>query len=213
MIFALLMYYVHTCTCIYGIVCLCYRHVHRCWYRYVHRCWYMYGHCTHTSVHVHSCTSFPIIPDQPCDAGESLLRAGAAPSELPPSWHQSVQLTDHPGAACHVQIATATGSPHGMYVPDHQRTGCAYPLHKSGWPYHVYTLYIQLFILCIYIVHTWFIHWHTMYMCTDYTMPAPLRQFPLRTRLSPLPITSSSLCTVPIDRNQPIGIYTVEQGI
>ena len=47
----------------------------------------MYGHCTDTSVHVHNYTSFPIIPDQPCDAGESLLRAGAAPSELPPSRH------------------------------------------------------------------------------------------------------------------------------
>ena len=72
----------------------------------------MYEHCTHTSVYVQNCTSFPIIPDQPCDAGESLLRAGAGPSELPPSWHQSFQLTDHPGAACHVQIATAKGSPH-----------------------------------------------------------------------------------------------------
>ena len=72
----------------------------------------MYGHCTDTSVNVHNNTSFPIIPEQSCDADEYLLRAGAAPSELPPSWHQSFQLTDHPGAACHAQIATATGSPH-----------------------------------------------------------------------------------------------------
>jgi hypothetical protein len=80
----------------------------------------MYAHCTHTSVHVHNCTLFPTIPNQPCDAGESLLRAGAAPSELPPSWHQSFQLTDHPGAACHIQIATATGSPH---------TNCCHACH------------------------------------------------------------------------------------
>ncbi len=32
----------------------------------------------------------PNLPDQPCDAGgESQLRAGAAPSELPSSLHQS----------------------------------------------------------------------------------------------------------------------------
>jgi hypothetical protein len=55
----------------------------------------MFRHCTDTSVHVHTHTSFPIKPDQPCDAGsESQLHAGAAPSELP-SWHQSFQLTDH----------------------------------------------------------------------------------------------------------------------
>ncbi len=91
--FVLWMYQVHTCTWIYIFICA--------WYKHVHRYYYMYEHCTHTSVHVQNCTSFPImitgIPDQPCDAGESLLRARAAPSELPPSWHQSFQLTDHPG--------------------------------------------------------------------------------------------------------------------
>ena len=158
MIFALSMYNVHTCTWIYVVVCSCYRHVHRCWYMYVHRCWYMYGHCTHTSVHVHNLkyTSFPIIPDQSCDAGESLLRAGASPSELPPSWHQSLQLTDHPGAA-----SASLCRPRK-------------PVETT-----VYTMYIH----CTYMVHIWFIHWPTMYMCTDYTMLSPLRQFPLRTRL------------------------------
>ncbi len=32
--------------------------------------------------------------------------------EQPPSWHQSFQLTDHPGVACHAQTAADTGSPH-----------------------------------------------------------------------------------------------------
>jgi hypothetical protein len=55
----------------------------------------MYGHGTYTSesVQLHNHTSFPIRPDQPCNAGESQLRAEAAPSEQPPSWHQSFQLT------------------------------------------------------------------------------------------------------------------------
>jgi hypothetical protein len=44
---------------------------------------------------VHNHTSCPIRPDQPCDAGESQLRAEAAPSEQPISCHQSFQLTDH----------------------------------------------------------------------------------------------------------------------
>ena len=74
----------------------------------------MFGHCTDPSVQVHNHTSFPIRPNQPCDASESPLRAGAAPSEQPSSWHQSFQSTDHPGAACHTQTATATGSPHTL---------------------------------------------------------------------------------------------------
>ncbi len=77
----------------------------------------MFEHCTDTCVHVHNHTSFPIKPDQPCDAGESQLRARAAPSEQQPSWHQSFQVTDHPGAACHVQTATATGSTHTHGCP------------------------------------------------------------------------------------------------
>ena len=78
----------------------------------MHRCQYMFEYCTDTCLQLHNHTSFPIRPDQPCDAGESQLRAGAAPSEQPPSLHQSFQLTDHPGVACHAQTATATGSPH-----------------------------------------------------------------------------------------------------
>jgi hypothetical protein len=69
----------------------------------------MFGHYTDSAVQVHNHTSFPIRPDQPCDAGESQLHAGAAPSEQPFSWHQSFQSKDHPGAACHAQTATATG--------------------------------------------------------------------------------------------------------
>ena len=48
------------------------------------------------------------------------------------------------------------------------------PVETTG-----YTMYIH----CTYIVHTWFIHWHTMYMCTVYSMLVPQRQFPLWTRL------------------------------
>ncbi len=72
----------------------------------------MYGQNTDTSVQVHNHTSFPIMPYPPCNAGESQLHAGAALSEQPPSCHQSFQLTDHPGVACHAQrpqTATATG--------------------------------------------------------------------------------------------------------
>ena len=43
----------------------------------------MYVHCSYMSVLLHNHTSFPIRPDQPCDAGESPHRAGAAPSEQP----------------------------------------------------------------------------------------------------------------------------------
>ena len=116
----------------------------------------MYGHCTDTSVHVHNYTSFkfPIIPDQPCDASESLLRAGAAPSELPPSWHQSFQLTDHPGLS--------TDRPHRdclhPYRPEKQRAeGCPSVLHLHLSVDHE-NLLRQLVIPCTYIVHTLYIH-------------------------------------------------------
>jgi hypothetical protein len=130
--------YVH-CTYIYI--------VHTCTlYINVHKCLYMFGHCTDTSVHVHTHTSFPIKPDQPCDAGsESQLRAGAAPSESElPSWHQSFQLTDHPGAACHVQTAKATGSPHTtctcMYNVHSCSVICTYM--SKACIYKVYTMYM-----------------------------------------------------------------------
>ena len=48
------------------------------------------------------------------------------------------------------------------------------PVETTG-----YTMYIH----GTYIVHTWFIHWHTMYMCTVYSMLVPQRQFPLWSRL------------------------------
>ncbi len=57
---------------------------------------------------VHNHTSLPIKSDQPCDAGESQLHAGSAHAEQHPSCQKSPRLTDHPGAACHVQTATAT---------------------------------------------------------------------------------------------------------
>ncbi len=48
---------------------------------------------------VHSHTSLPIMPNQPCDVGESLLCAGSDPAEQSPSFQQSPRLTDHPGVA------------------------------------------------------------------------------------------------------------------
>ncbi len=105
MYISICMYIVHTFTWFYIFVCILYIHVHKCSY--------MFGHCTYTSVHVHNHTSFSIKPYQPCDSCcKSQLLAGATPSELPSSWHQSFQSTDHPGAACHAQTATATVSPH-----------------------------------------------------------------------------------------------------
>ena len=126
------MYYVHTRSCFHIFVCI--------WYIHIHECKYMYGHSTDTSVQLHNHTSFPIRPDQPCDAGESQLRAGASPSEQPPSCHQSFQLTDHPGVACHVQTATATGLPH---------THCCHACHQL----HCIYMYIQC--IYMYIRCTW----------------------------------------------------------
>ena len=67
---------------------------------------YQYTHSIYT---VHHHTSFGIRFDPPCAADESQLHAcGFHPCELASSL-QSPQLTGHPGAACHAQIATATG--------------------------------------------------------------------------------------------------------
>ena len=66
---------------------------------------YQYTHSIYT---VHHHTSFGIRFDPPCAADESQLHAcGFHPCELASSL-QSPQLTGHPGAACHAQIATAT---------------------------------------------------------------------------------------------------------
>ncbi len=79
---------------------------------------YKYIQCTdavRTGMYlVHNHTSLPIRvrPDQPRDTGESQLRASSAHAEQHPSIQQSSWLTDHPGAAWHVQTATATGLPH-----------------------------------------------------------------------------------------------------
>jgi len=154
--------------------------------------------------------SRPNLPDQPCDAGgESQLRAGAAPSELPSSWHQSFQSTDHPGAACHAQTATATVSP---------RTHCCQACHpllqchscpkNTGkpdlWPLVLAILVrtyqpglrgsVELYPPCWdnwlrYVctlhkrVHTVYIHVHTLYISTTYCMHIPLLWLPLHTRL------------------------------
>ena len=111
--------YILACLCFYIIVCSMYRHVYEyivlCihgTYTYLNIYIYLYVACLYAFIQLHNHTSFPIRPDQPCDAGESQLRAGSSPSEQPPSCHQSSQLIDHPGAACHVQTATATRLPH-----------------------------------------------------------------------------------------------------
>ncbi len=58
---------------------------------------YKYIQCTDTvrtgMYFVHNHTSHPIRPDQPCDAGESQLRAGSAHAEQHPSCQQSPRRT------------------------------------------------------------------------------------------------------------------------
>jgi hypothetical protein len=130
--------YEHVCTCYIHVHTYTdmYIHVHVYLLMYVHGTYIhvhdyisLYVHCTYMYINVNICLDtvqtrlcmftttlhFPSrqnLPDQPCDAGgESQLCSGAAPSELPSSWHQSFQSTDHPGAACHTQTATATVSP------------------------------------------------------------------------------------------------------
>ncbi len=70
---------------------------------------------------VYSDTSLPIRPDQPWDACESQFRAQSVPFEQHHSCRKSPQLTGHPGWACHVQTATATGLP---------RTHCCLAVHQ-----------------------------------------------------------------------------------
>ncbi len=66
---------------------------------------YRYIHSRYT---VHHQTSFGIRFYPPCAADESPVHAGGLhPCELS-FFLQSPQLTDHPGVACHVQVATAT---------------------------------------------------------------------------------------------------------
>jgi hypothetical protein len=70
-----------TCTCIYINVCSTYIHVCKLsyvctLYIHVHDCKYVHVHCTDTSVQLHNHTSLPIMPNQPCDASESQVRAG-----------------------------------------------------------------------------------------------------------------------------------------
>ncbi len=73
---------------------------------------------------VHNDTSCPIRPDHPCDARESQLRAAAAPSEQPPSCHQ-------------------TFSSGGIYMYIH-----VYIMYMYLY-IHVYNMYVQ----CVYIAH------------------------------------------------------------
>ncbi len=62
----------------------------------------------HTS-YILECTPLTIIP-----VLYRYVQSTHRYSDIPEctSWHQSFQLTGHPGAACHAQTATATGSPH-----------------------------------------------------------------------------------------------------
>ncbi len=104
---------------------LVYVHVHKyihmfvpCAYTLMIECIFMYMAQTHsywysadTSVQFHNNTSLPILPNQPCNTGESQLSSGSDPSEQLPSCHHSLQMTDHQGA---VQTATATGLPHTL---------------------------------------------------------------------------------------------------
>jgi hypothetical protein len=106
-------------------------------------CLYASVHGTYTFINVNVClymvqtrlyhiTTTLHSPSGP-NAGESQLSAGSTPSEQPPSCHQSFQLTDHPGVACHVQTATASGLPHTHCChAGHQLLQC--PAHLEGRP-------------------------------------------------------------------------------
>ena len=97
------------------------------------------------------------------------------------AWHQkNLHLLDrdclHPYRPKQQRAEGCPAVLHLRLSVDHENLfiPCIYIVHTT-----VHTMYIA----CTYLVHIWFIHWPTMYMCTDYTMLAPLRQFPLRTRL------------------------------
>jgi hypothetical protein len=64
--------------------------------------------------------------------------SSAQASEQPPSCHQSFQLTDHPGVACHVQTATATCLPHAHCChaghPLLQNHSCPHWPHREARP-------------------------------------------------------------------------------
>ncbi len=102
--------YIHSCTCMYKYMNI-YKSMYYLparwwinifvWYIHVHDCIYMYGRSTDTSVQLHNQTSFSIRPDQPA------ILSSFTPTDQPPSCHQSPQLTNHPGAACHIQTTTA----------------------------------------------------------------------------------------------------------
>ncbi len=105
-------------------------------YMHVHDFIHVYVHGTYTFMYVNRCMDmvqarlysfttilhFPFQPVQPCDTCESQLRSGASPSEQPPSCHQSFQLTDHPGTACHVQTATVRF--YLIHIADTLAIGC-----------------------------------------------------------------------------------------
>ncbi len=150
-------------------------------YIHVHEFISLSVYCTYTCIDLNLCLDavqtclcsftptlhFPIRPDQPCDASESQLRAGATPSEQQPSWHQSFQRTDHPGVACHAQTATATGSHHTSVE--------LFPPCWDNWLKHVCTLHVRVQSVYIYV--------HTLYMGTTYCMHIPLLCLPLHASL------------------------------
>jgi hypothetical protein len=141
--------YVHTRSCINIFVCTRYIHVHALIYFYVHDTYTFMNvnismHVVQTRLYSFTTTLHsPSVPDQPCYACVSQLRAGFIASKQPPSCHQSFQLTDHPGVACHAQTATATGLPHthcchACHLPQEKKTTS---LAKPGGIYTVCSMY------------------------------------------------------------------------
>ncbi len=85
--------------------------VYRSAYLYIQYKLFMYIELT-CKYFVHNHSLLPIRSNQPCGAGKSQPHTGSAPAEQPPSSPHSDPLTDHPGATCHVQTATAKCLPH-----------------------------------------------------------------------------------------------------
>ena len=102
-------------------------------------CTYMVCTCMY-SVHKHS--SFPIRPNQPCDAGESLLCS------------QSVPVEQHPGATSRQGVGIY------MYIP------CIYHVQTAHIHFQAVLSYAMI-QTCIYMAYTftvYYIHCNDMYI-------------------------------------------------
>ena len=165
-------------------------------YIHVHEFIYLYVHCTYTCIDVviyldtaYTCLCnftatlhFP--SEQPWNAVVCQHRAGASPSEKPPSWHQSFHLKDHqawlatpkhshgftsctllppwrwPSAAAVSQLPT--GKPDLLcWLYCWGMVGVKLPARNKGNSWTLPTIFSQLVKTCMYIAYSC-----TLYTCT-----------------------------------------------